>query len=302
VAVASPDVAPAAPTDVRPAPTDVALAAPPDVALAPTRAQVAIDYDCLAPFYDEFTAGYAYEPWIAAIEERAVALGLRGRRALDIACGTGKSTEPLIARGYSVAACDISSRMLQQARHKHPAHAAAFFQADMRELPPIGPFDLVICLDDAINYLLSAEDLEATFAGVARVLAPGGVFAFDVNSLLTYRTAFAETAVKEADGIRFIWRGEAGPSLAPRAAASASVDILTQCRDGIWERRTMRHRQRHHPPEAIYPALRRAGLICRATFGQHRGARLERRADEARHIKLVHFAQRDSGAPGEVTA
>jgi SAM-dependent methyltransferase len=266
------------------------LIAPPD--------HVAAGYDCLAPFYDQFTAGYAYEPWIARIEERAVGLGLRGRRALDIACGTGKSTEPLIARGYSVAACDISSKMLQQARHKLPAHAKAFFAADMRELPQIGEFDLVICLDDAINYLLSTQELEATFAGVARVLAPGGVFAFDVNSLLTYRTAFAETAVREAEGIRFVWRGETPSSLGPRMAASASVDILTESGDGVWERRTMRHRQRHHPPEAIYAALRRAGLSCRATFGQHRGARLEHSVDEERHIKLVHFAQRDTDTSG----
>jgi SAM-dependent methyltransferase len=281
---------------------------PPNAALAPPD-QVAAGYDCLAPFYDQFTAGYAYEPWIAAIEERAVALGLRGRRALDIACGTGKSTQPLLARGYQVAACDISSKMLQQARRKLPAHAAAFFAADMRGLPQLGEFDLVVCLDDAINYLQTSEELEATFAGVARVLAPGGVFAFDVNSLLTYRTAFAETFFKEADGIRFVWRGETPSSVGPRAAASACVDILTPARwsgagdrrrsaDGAWERRTMRHRQRHHPPEAIYAALRRAGLACRATFGQHRGALLERRADEARHIKLVHFAQHDPYAAG----
>ena len=67
-----------------------------------------VAYDVLAPYYDHFTAGYAYEPWIAAIERRAIALGLRGKRALDLACGTGNSTAPLLARGYSVRGCDIS--------------------------------------------------------------------------------------------------------------------------------------------------------------------------------------------------
>lgn len=256
--------------------------------------QAAVEYDCLAPFYDQFTAGYAYERWIAAIEKQAVRMGLRGRRALDLACGTGKSTAPLFARGYSVAACDISQRMLQQARQNLPAHAQSFFAADMRKLSQLAEFDLIICLDDAVNYLLSDEELEATFAGVARVLAPGGIFVFDVNSLLTYRTAFAETAVREGAGIRFVWRGEASRTVGPRANASASVDIFAECGDGVWERRTMRHRQRHHPREAIYAALRRAGLSCRATLGQHSGARLEHRADEERHIKLLHFAQRDT--------
>ena len=31
----------------------------------------------------------------------------------------------------------------------------------MRELPVFGEFDLVWSLDDAVNYLLSAEELEA---------------------------------------------------------------------------------------------------------------------------------------------
>jgi trans-aconitate methyltransferase len=54
--------------------------------------QAAAAYQVLAPYYDDFTAGFAYEEWVAAIERRAVGLGLVGRRALDLACGTGNST------------------------------------------------------------------------------------------------------------------------------------------------------------------------------------------------------------------
>lgn len=252
----------------------------------------AAGYDCIAPFYDQFTAGWDYERWIDAIEQRALALGLCGNRALDLACGTGKSTLPLVARGYSVRGCDISEGMVRQAQRNLPAHADAFSVADMRELPELGQFDFVLCLDDAVNYLLSDEELEATFAGVARVLAPGGIFAFDVNSLHTYRTCFAETSAIEQPGLLFVWRGEAAPSLGPAEGASATVEIFAECDDGRWERDTMRHIQRHHPRSAIYSALERAGLECRLTLGQHRGARLEERADEESHIKLVHFAQR----------
>src|SRR5690349_4335666 len=145
--------------------------------------QAAAAYDRLAPHYDDFTAGYAYEPWFAAIEERAVALGLRGRRALDLGCGTGSSTAPLLARGYAVVACDISAGMVREARQKYPRHARSFVVADMRRLPELGKFDLVLCLDDAINYLLHQNDLEATFKCVSRALSPTGVFAFDLNSL-----------------------------------------------------------------------------------------------------------------------
>jgi SAM-dependent methyltransferase len=246
-------------------------------------------YDVLAPHYDVFTEDYAYDRWVAEIECRAAALGLRGRRALDLACGTGNSTAPLLSRGYSVLACDISSGMIEQARRKHPGHADAFEVADMRDLPELGEFDLVLCLDDAVNYLLSDDELEDTFRGVARVLAPEGIFAFDVNSLLTYRTAFAQDMVKESDGVLLAWRGETTPEFASGEVGTAGVVIFGECDDGRWRRRELRHVQRHHPPEAVRGALARAGLACRVV-GQHPGARLVDDADDERHIKLVYFA------------
>ena len=255
-------------------------------------------YDSLAPFYDRFTAGYEHDAWIAAIEQRALRLGLRGARALDLACGTGNSTAPLLARGYRVEACDISEAMVSEARRKLPDHADSFFVADMRDLPPVGEFDLVVCLDDAINYLLGDADLEAAFAAVAGVLGPDGVFAFDVNSLLTYRTSFAETFVSESDGAFFAWRGEGSPNMNAGEVAVASVEIFSEGHDGRWERHATRHTQRHHPRKAIVGALSRAGLRCCATLGQHRGCRLDEHADEDRHIKLVYFARRVNGEAG----
>src|SRR4051812_47062489 len=110
-------------------------------------------YDALAPAYDLLTAGYAYDRWLAALERVAIEHGLSGRRLLDVACGTGKSFEPMLARGYAVTACDISPEMALRAAAK-AASRADVHVADMRELPVFGRFDLVTCLDDAINHLL----------------------------------------------------------------------------------------------------------------------------------------------------
>ncbi|MGO9901456.1 MAG: class I SAM-dependent DNA methyltransferase [Solirubrobacteraceae bacterium] len=249
-------------------------------------------YDCLAPYYDEFTTGYAHDAWVAAIERRAVELGLTGWRALDIACGTGKSTAPLLSRGYSVLACDISAEMVREAQRKFPAHADSFLVADMRELPSLGEFDLILCLDDAVNYLLSEHELQATFTSVAAVLAPDGIFAFDLNSLQTYRSSFAQAIIRQTDGRFFGWHGESTTTIAPGQTAAATVEIFAEREDGLWERRSSRHVQRHHPPEVVRRALRRAGLECRSVAGQLAGAQLEAGADEQRHIKLVYFAQR----------
>jgi SAM-dependent methyltransferase len=252
----------------------------------------AITYDRLAPYYDDFTAGYAYPRWVEALERWALVLGLSGNRALDLACGTGKSTEQLLARGYEILACDVSEEMLARARAKFPELAASFLWADMRSLPELGEFDLVLCLDDAINYVLSDADLEGAFSGIARCLAPDGIFVFDVNSLLTYRKTFAEVAVREGQGTFFAWQGESSPAFRAGELASARVEIFSECEDGSWSRTAARHLQRHHKAEAIYGAMRRAGLECCARAGQRRGAQLEERVDETKHIKVVYFARR----------
>lgn len=268
--------------------------------MAPIRApsQAACAYDVLAPYYDDFTAGYAYERWMGAIEDRAAALGLGGRRALDLACGTGKSTAQLIARGYSVLACDISPGMIAQAQSRYPEHADRFLVADMRDLPELGEFDLILCLDDAVNYLLSGDELAAAFSCAARLLAPSGIFAFDVNSLRTYRTTFSLDTVREGDGVLLAWKGESEPTFARGEVGAATVEIFVSRHDGLWERRSMRHVQRHHPPETIRSALASAGLEC-VVSGQHPGARLEDGFDDECHIKLVYFARHASACrPG----
>ena len=58
-------------------------------------------------------------------------------------------------------------------------------------LPVLGSFDLITCIDDALNHLLSEDDVRDALASMARNLAPGGLLVFDVNTLATYRTTFA---------------------------------------------------------------------------------------------------------------
>jgi SAM-dependent methyltransferase len=252
-------------------------------------------YASLAPFWDRFTADYDYDLWLTRIDQRARTFGVFGRRLLDVGCGTGRSFAPMLDRGYDVTACDLSGDMVDVARANFADVAEEIFVADMRDLPACGEFDLVTCIDDAINYMTSDEELVAAFRGVADVLAPGGVYAFDVNSLKTYRTTFAETFVSEDAGGVFCWRGETEPTFEAGDSASVTIEMFIEDEDQVWQRVTGRHVQRHHAPHAVLAALGKAGLECAAVVGQWPGCRFDECVDETRQIKLVYFARKATG-------
>ena len=151
-------------------------------------------YDAVASVYDDLTAHHDHELWLALLLELAGEHGLAGTRALDVACGTGKSFMPLVRRGFDVTACDISPRMAARARRRARGHGVCVHVADMRRLPRLCEgADLVTCLDDAVNYLLGDEDLARALGSMARLLRPGGLLTFDLNSLSAHREGFAAT-------------------------------------------------------------------------------------------------------------
>lgn len=247
-------------------------------------------YEAIAPVYDDFTAHHDYELWLGNLLPQLRRHGLRGKRLLDVGCGTGKSFIPMLERGWEVTACDISPGMLERAGEKADG-AARLAVADMRELPAFGRFDLVWALDDAVNYLLSEEELRDALAGMRRNLAPRGLVLFDVNTLESYRTFFAEREVVEANGRRLIWEGRTPPDAPPGSVCEArfAVEPLDPAAEIDVPPRL--HRERHFPEAAVLAALEAAGLECLDVFGHDVDAVLRQPLDELAHAKAVYIAR-----------
>jgi SAM-dependent methyltransferase len=260
--------------------------------LVPDRATDA--YAELAPVYDAFTEGHNHERWMGLLESLAVENGLRGRRVLDVACGTGSSFLPLLARGYEVVGCDLSPDMVARAREKVQCHGARaeVFVADMRALPELGSFDLVTCIDDALNNLLSLDQLRSALEGFARNLRPGGLAIFDSNTLHAYRVWYAGTNAKDGDGSFFCIRGETADDVRPGGTASVCIEVFTEREDGLWERAQSRHLQRHHPRDDVVRAVEEAGLELLAIRGLGRGLQLTLEADEELDTKFVYLVRK----------
>jgi SAM-dependent methyltransferase len=249
-----------------------------------------IAYEAIAPVYDDFTAHHDYELWLGNLLPELARLGMKGNRLLDVACGTGKSFIPMLNRGWEVTASDISPAMVELARAK-VGNAVDLSVADMRELPDFGQFDLVWCLDDAVNYLLSGEELGQALSGMRRNLGPGGLLMFDVNALHAYRTFFAEEVVVERDRRRLVWKGRSGPGVEPGAISEASFEVWSLEDEGGPLIAPEMHRQRHFPEAEVLAGLESAGLECLEVFGHGQDAILRQPFEDEVHDKAVYIAR-----------
>lgn len=115
-------------------------------------------------------------------EEQAGVLGpLEGRDVLEVGSGAGQCSRWVRSRGGRATALDLSHRQLQHARRLDGATGLAVgnVQGTATALPfRDACFDVVFSSFGALQFV---ADLDVAVAEVARVLRPGGRFAFSVT-------------------------------------------------------------------------------------------------------------------------
>lgn len=130
---------------------------------------------------------------LIALEEPAVQgwFGpVRGRRVLDLGCGTGRHTQALTDAGAQVWALDLTPEMIAKARAKRPEASVCWVRHALPQpLPfPASAFDLVV-LGLVAEHI---ADLPRLLTESARVLRPGGRCV--VSALHPDRTAAGQRA------------------------------------------------------------------------------------------------------------
>ena len=143
---------------------------------APEFGSIAQRYDELRPVDDN---------WWELFDLLVTLADLRGRRVLDVGCGTGRLSRALAERAAAkVWGVDPSPEMLAEARTKVP-RGVALKQARAEQLPfKDAWFERVV-----LWLVVHLVDRPAAFAEARRVLAPGGriaVVTFDTSHFDAY--------------------------------------------------------------------------------------------------------------------
>lgn len=135
-------------------------------------------YDVFAPFYDASVEMHYRSQRALAAE--ALQLGPTSA-VLDVPCGTGQSLPHLAAPGRRIVGADLSEGMLRQARNRveRAGWDATIVHADALTLDRAA-LDAAVgapFVPDRLHVFLGMSvfpDLEATFANLWSLLAPGG--------------------------------------------------------------------------------------------------------------------------------
>ena len=215
-------------------------------------------YHELAVSYDRLTNDVDYEATVAFYEEILKREGLNPRTAVDLACGTGSVTAILAQKGLRVIGVDLSEEMLTVAQQKAAQldNQPQFICQPLQELYLPRGVDMAVCALDSLDYITDPKDCREAIRRIYKVLNPGGIFIFDVNTPEKLRAMDGQVFLDEDDDVYCVWRGEFDRHT---NICSYGMDLF-QRKGNLWERSFEEHQEYAYTQEQLVSYLKVAGF------------------------------------------
>ena len=141
-----------------------------------------MQYDKLAVYYDyDIGAGHSGE-------DKKFYLKLAkktGGPILELGCGTGRITIPLLKAGYQVTGIDFSKEMLERLKSKAselnlPSKRLKLYRTSMANFALKQKFPLIIIPFCSFQYLLAKKEQDSCLSRIYKQLSSKGIFALEL--------------------------------------------------------------------------------------------------------------------------
>jgi len=215
-------------------------------------------YKALAASYDRLTNDVDYEATVDFYMEILHREGVKPRSVVDLACGTGSVTAILARMGYPVLGIDMSEEMLTEAAMKTMDidPMPRFVCQKLQELRLLKAVDMAVCALDSLDYITDPDDCKEAIRRVYKILNPGGIFIFDVNTPEKLQAMDGQVFLDEDDDVYCVWRGEFDEE---SNICTYWMDLF-QRQGSVWNRSYEEHREYAYSEEQLRGYLKDAGF------------------------------------------
>lgn len=238
-----------------------------------------MSYENFAYYYDSLMDEQFYDDYFQFINEHA-----KFKSVLELGCGTGEIAIRLAKDEKEVYATDLSKDMLEVARLKAMEANVNLMlgRIDMTDFITDSAVDLILCLCDSINYVLSKKKVLKTFKNVYESLKYNGTFMFDVDSLYKMdKVLDGYQEIEDEDDFYFNWSvKKTGPG-----KVEHQIEIIDkENNDHVKET----HHQQTYDIDTYLDLLKQAGFNEVEYFGE-----FEDYHDESQRIIFVCHKRRE---------
>ena len=219
-------------------------------------------YSAIAGVYDELNKDIDYSAWADMMEKCFERFGAKKPEIiLDLACGTGRMTRELAARGYDMIGVDGSSDMLNEA-YMRGAEGILYLLQDMRGFELYGTVGATVCCLDSLNYLLDKNDLCKTFSLVHNYSDPDALFLFDMNTPYKFENVYADNAyvLESEDEYGAVYCGWQNFYDRESRICDFYLSVFKENEDGKYLREDEQQKERCYTKEEILEALSVSGF------------------------------------------
>ena len=237
-----------------------------------------LSFGPVAPYYDELMRSVPYRMWTSYYLLLLAHQGVKPKRALDVACGTGTMCELLVDEGFAMAGFDLSPGMIERAREKASAKGldVRYEVADAREFEMGEEYEAAFSFFDSLNNILEPEGVFRTFQRVAAHLPPGGSWIFDLNTAYAFEEAMFDQRSSPRAKLKYDWIGTYD-----KGSRIITVDMKFRYEGQEFHEV---HRQRAHPRDEVVAMLAEAGFGEIRTFHSYTLNPVRHKSDR------VHYA------------